>query len=105
MRDILYNLGNNDIECLNGDFRIIEQSGQQNADIIIAKSCVDIMRPQFGIGFFETYPHMREDRLRNVLNEAKRQIYDDGAASVQISHRTTNKGEYTIIPRVKYRGE
>jgi hypothetical protein len=105
MRDIAFNIETNDVEFLDGDFRPLDKCGQQNAALIIAKSCVDIMRPQYGVGLYEIYANMKAGRLRTVLDDATRQIYDDGAASAYISYTPTDNGEYDIVSRVKYKGE
>lgn len=101
----MFDMASNDIQFLNGDFRLLERCGQQNAALIIAKSCVDVMRPQFGVGLMEIYPNMQQSRLRVVLDDAKQQIYNDGAVSTYISYTQTNKGAFDIVSRVKYSGE
>lgn len=94
MKDIAYNTQINDIEFLGGDFRVVDGCGMQNAALIIAKSCADILSPQLGIGLEEIYPHIRRERLGSVLAAAQKQCYDDGAASVNLSFKQGDKGTY-----------
>lgn len=105
MTDISYDLDFNDVRVMNGDFQLVDRCGQQNAAIIIYKSCVDIFRPQYGIGLSEVYPHMNTSAARSLLDDAKQQIYEDGAASVYLTFNPVDHGEYEIVTRVRYKGE
>lgn len=102
MTEIGYDITLNDVRILNGDFWIIDKSGQQNGALMVSKSCVDILRPQYGIGLTELYPNMKSSTVRNLLDTAKQQIYEDGASSAYINYTQDNKGEYRIDARVKY---
>lgn len=97
MRDIKFNLQYNDIEIINGDFAIANPVGQQNTALMTDKSVVNIMRPEWGLGYTEFYYNYSSSLLPNVLSELVRMLYDDGATSAYANYvGKDNKGNNVI---------
>lgn len=105
MQDISYNMDVNDIETLNGDFRIAERCSQQNAALMLDKSAVNIYNAQYGVGLGEVYPNLPYLSLIRIMSECQSQLYEDGAATAKLTAKVGDRGHYDIDVDVAYKGE
>lgn len=85
MKDILFDFVLNDIVLVGSDIAITENVSQQNATLILAKSCVNPAQAQYGAAFEEVYANISQNNANLIASDAKRQILNDGATGVSIT--------------------
>ena len=74
MGDIIFDLKNNDIGTSNGDFAVVVDPSIQNATLMLLKNPVNILQPQFGVGFETFALNARPDYVSMLAATAKRQV-------------------------------
>lgn len=92
MKDIFFDFDNNDIAVSGGDFLVTADASRQNGGLFLMKAPVNVFDPQFGVGFEAWAPENSLQSLRNLLNEAKKQILNDGAKKVNMAIKKSSIG-------------
>lgn len=103
MSDIIFDLKNNDIGTSNGDFAVVVDPSIQNATLMLLKNPVNILQPQFGVGFETFALNARPDYVSMLAATAKRQVIKDGAdyCDIRITEGE-NFGEYSVSVDAQY---
>lgn len=103
MGDIIFDLKNNDIGISNGDFAVVVDPSIQNATLMLLKNPVNILQPQFGVGFETFALNARPDYVSILAATAKRQVIKDGAdyCDIRITEGE-NFGEYSVSVDAQY---
>lgn len=103
MGDIIFDLKNNDIGISNGDFAVVVDPSIQNATLMLLKNPVNILQPQFGVGFETFALNARPDYVSMLAATAKRQVIKDGAdyCDIRITEGE-NFGEYSVSVDAQY---
>lgn len=103
MGDILFDLKNNDVGIASGDFAVVSDPSVQNATLMLLKNPVNILQPQFGVGFETFSLNARPDYVAMLAATAKRQVIKDGAdyCDIRITEGE-NFGEYSVSIDAQY---
>lgn len=103
MSDILFDLQNNDVGISDGDFATVVDPSVQNATLMLLKNPVNILQPQFGVGFEMFALNARPEYVSSLAAAAKRQVLKDGADYCDITITEGEKyGEYSVAVDAQY---
>ena len=103
MSDILFDLQNNDVGISDGDFATVVDPSVQNATLMLLKNPVNILQPQFGVGFEMFALNARPEYVSSLAATAKRQVLKDGADYCNITITEGEKyGEYSVAVDAQY---
>lgn len=101
--DIVFNPITRDLEFApDGDFLTTDNPSTQNGTILLEARCMNILQPQFGIGFNSQVLGGNTSQAAFQLNRWNSQILADGGKSSWVRKPNTENVQFDFIANVNY---